>query len=635
VREFVTAVIVALGVLVSTSALAQGRGARDEAIVFAGLRPTSDSEMRETAIRRLAEAQGLRQVAENVVAAVSGREVVGHERLRELLGSSYLVELMACGAKIPCILKVVRPLRAKGYRQLVVGDYYVNGTEYVIRISLHELGSKAPPKTVTFGLSEATIEDPAAWQRHLELLFANRGKVEIISNVQGAGCTVDGKPCDLGPDRVISLPPGEHVIELSKQGYLPRSRVVVVQPGTQQTIALGLDALPIQAGQAPNQLTENMPAPGGSSIKVFGRVQFTAGYDGSNQGEGYEWVAQPGGSQPRDGQVSFFERKTLLGVAVSGPKLAGSWQTRGLFLGGPFWDRTFSVAIAQVDLVREDLGLKISFGRMFIPTVNTVAPGNFENTGFGSLEYVSTGGKVSKTLGPILVELGVGRPLAVPISMPPLYAPQTANKLPFVEGHVAYLDPGHSGVLYGQETPLTIGVSGAAGTQRVGPGEAATIRAQVPDAVDPVVEDLPVWIASAEAIIPMGRFMLVGEGYMGRGAGLYSGATFQAPRIDPMTGRHTQLASLGAWGQLSYAISERWVAFALGGIDRVTRGLDRGVAINLTPGIVQNRLLGAILAWSPLDELRFSVHLQHIRTVYHELNPGTLVSGMFDVQLSF
>lgn len=619
------------------SGIASAQPAAADSVVFVGLRPTEGADMKVTAIRRLAEAQVLRQVTENVLAAVSGQQVAGHEDLRDLLGTGYLVDLVDCAGEARCILDLVKPLGARGYRQVVVGDYYVDtaAKEYRFRISLYQIGGKGRPVIATFGLPEASIEDPKSWQAHLDALFANRGKVELISNVDGFGCTVDRKPCEFGPDQFLALAPGEHVIELSKAGYVTRSRVVTVEAGKAIKVGLGLDALPLQAGVSPNRLAEGLPDTSKGGTNVFGRVQLTAIFDNLNVGDVYDSVAEPNNSSAKEWSLSLLPNNSFVGAAVSGPKMPDRFQVRGLLLVGIFYGRRLRVPISTIDLVREELGLKISIGRMLSPMVNTVAAGTLsEQDSFGSLTYTLTGARVAKTFGPLVFEVGAGRPES-PLAGEVSSVTQKLAQLPFGEGRVAYLNPAQSGKLYGQSTPLMIGISGAAGLQRLGPGEGPAVRSVAPDAVDPLIEDLLAWVASAEVIVPIKNVVIAGEVYAARGGNPYSAAIFQPSRVDPITGKHTQLRSYGGWGQISYIPSPGWEALVVSGFDKVSRGFTGGVAINGSRALELNHMMAAVVSWTVSKQLRVGIQAHRVASSYYDGTRGTLYGGILDTQLNF
>jgi hypothetical protein len=608
----------------------------DDAIVFAGLRPTEDADLKVTAIRRLAEAQVLRQVTENVLAAVSGRKVAGHEQLRQLLGNGYLVDLVDCGGEARCILRLVKPLGPRGYKQVVVGDYYVDAAakQYRFRITQYPIVGKGAPVTASFALPEASVEDPKAWQIHLDALFSNRGKLELISNVDGYACKVDRKPCEIGPDQLLSLDPGEHVIELSKAGYVTRSRVVTVEAGKSTKVALGLDALPLQAGASPTRLAEGLPT-GKGGTSVFGRVQLTAIFDDQNLGDIFDGSAEPDGSSAHEWNLALLPNNSFLGAAVSGAKEPGRFQVNGILLVGIFYGRLLRLPIANINLVREELGLKITIGRMLQPLVNTLAPGTLgEQDSFGSLSYTLTGARLSKTFGPLVFEVGSGRPeggLAGDI----VPASEALSQLPFAEARVAYLDPDHSGTLYRQSTPLMIGVSGAWGLQRLGPNEAGAVRGADPTAVDPLIEDQPAWVASSEVILPFKKFVLAGEVYVARGGNPYGAAMFQPSRVDPMTGEHTQLRSVGSWGQISYIPSPGWEALVVTGFDKVYDGFDGGVAVNGGRALARNHLMAAVVSWAITSQLGVGLQVHRTASRYDDGSKGTLLGGILDTQFNF
>ena len=219
-----------------------------EPVVFAGLRPTDDA-YRETAIGRMAAAQRLRVLVENVTAIVSGREVIGHDQLVSELGSDYLVDLFDCRGELACSSRVLQPLRRRGITRVVLGDFAVQGDIYRFRVRLVRIDTARVERVVSFSLASAELEDPKKWGQHIGPMFANRGSVRIVTNHADAFCTVDGEPCQVRQPGalVLTLKAGKHIIELRKEGFRPARQVIVVVPGLEIEVSLTLEEVPANA----------------------------------------------------------------------------------------------------------------------------------------------------------------------------------------------------------------------------------------------------------------------------------------------------------------------------------------------------------------------------------------------------
>lgn len=153
-----------------------------EAILFVGLRPTTDDHYGDTEIRFLAEAQRLREVAGSVVRMIVHRPVINHTTLREQLGSEYLVDFVECRGDVGCVSKIVGKL-AERTRLAVYGDYTVDRDVYKFRIRLIDVRKAAVVREVEFKLGKSDKEDRKLWRRELEPLLAG----EDVSGGGGGG----------------------------------------------------------------------------------------------------------------------------------------------------------------------------------------------------------------------------------------------------------------------------------------------------------------------------------------------------------------------------------------------------------------------------------------------------------------
>lgn len=637
------AVLTAL-LLTAPASRAASRAARpppapSDRIAFLGLRPAETPSLTGTAIARLPEAQRLREVAENVVEVLSGGTVLRHDDLRLALGPSYLVELFEC-RDAPCQLKLATPLRRKAVRWAVAGEYYATSEEIRFRLRRFDLRTGQLADEITFVLPRRDAESLPEWRAALQPMFRDTGSVHVVTNAPRATCKLDGRPCDLSQGGVIAnVPEGEHLLELSQEGHRRVHRVLVVSRGKELRVAVPLEELPIQAQKAPdpNARVPTFEAPGETTqIAPFGLLRLALGWDDVNAGDREDPVVPPPLGGVDESGFVVLPRPAIAGVTVQAPRAESGWQVRGAFSTAWVKDAGPEIDSAFAEVVREDSGLRVMLG-WGQGIVSSLTAGSLTlPEGFGDLAAGLVGITVSQSVGPLVLEGFVGRHKA---QFSPEEAPGGASPGPFGAARVAFVSQKLVGKLYGDDYPLTLGVSALYGTERVGLDEerewalAATFA-------EPIREDLPVWVASVEAHVPFGKLAsLAGEAYVGSDVHLLEGALWQTPRLDPVTGRHTALRSTGGWAQLSFNVADLEVRL-LGGIDRIVRGLDAGVTPDdpaTHPAIKDNRMIAANVVWYLLDHLAFGLQLHAVRTAFEDpaLGTATLRGAVATSQLEF
>jgi serine/threonine-protein kinase len=108
----------------------------------------------------------------------------------------------------------------------------------------HEVKLELPgyePKTQKVAVTEgAQAELKVTLSRPAPTL----GSAEIVSNPPGASVTVDGAPVGKTPLPEVKLRPGNHKVELSKEGYEPYSGSVAVQAGKKARLDAPLKLVP-------------------------------------------------------------------------------------------------------------------------------------------------------------------------------------------------------------------------------------------------------------------------------------------------------------------------------------------------------------------------------------------------------
>jgi hypothetical protein len=603
------------------------------AIAFLGLRPTDGPAFGATALGQLAEAQRLRSIAESAVGLLSGAQVLGHEDLRKLLSPTYLVELFDCRGDLACQLRVSAPLRARGVRSAILGDVFAEAGVFRIRFRRLDLARERLLDEMVVVLQRAASETLPPWRAALQRLFQDTGALRIVTNVPDPACALDGRPCEVTAAGVVAnVSEGEHVVEVSKEGYRRGVRVVVVKRGEELRVALPLEELPIQAQKAPDP-ANRVPvfaAPGDTTrIAPFGFMRLTMGWDDTNGGDREDLLVPPRGAVPAEGHVLVLARPTVLGVTIQAPRRESGWQLRGALSTAWVKDTTPEIDSTYAELLKEDAGFRLLLG--FGPgIVSGLTAGTLTlPEGFGDLAAGFIGVTVSKSFGDVLFEVFGGRHKS---QFSAVNVPGGSTPGPFAAARIALADEELEGRLYGEKYPLTVAVSGLLGSERVGlDAEAEFLGTTV------VRQESPVWLGSLEVFIPFGkRASLAGEAWVGQNVHLLEGAAWQGPRVDPLTGRHGALRSAGGWGQVSVNVGDvelRLVA----GTDRTLRGLDRGIAPDGRPAVRQNQLAAVVAVWYLVDHLALGVQVHGLRTRYEDpaLGTATLLGTVFTSQLKF
>jgi hypothetical protein len=602
--------------LALTLAGAIARGAEAPPTAFLGLRPTEDRALTVTAIAKLSEAQKLRQVAESVAEALSGSTVLGHETLRSVLGRAYLVSLFDCVDVAACLLKVAAPLRARGVTSALVGDYAAEGPSFHVRVRRLDLVRERLAEEVAFDLLRDEASSLGPWRAGLAPLFADTGSLRLVASQPDAQCTLDGRACGLDPDGVIrDVPEGEHLLVLVKEGCKRVERVIAVRRGEQARVALVLEETPVQAQKAPDPAARlpNFEAPGDElKVKPFGSLRVAFLVDDASGGEREDSAAVPSVVGTKEVGLVVLPRPAVLGLTVQAPRQQSGWQTRGALSLGWVKDSGPEIDSAYAELLKEDLGFRVmvGWGQSIVSSL-TAGTLTFPE-GFGDLAFGSVGLTVSKSLGPILVEGFVGKHKS---QFSPQPDPGATSPTPMGALHVALVDKDRMGTLYGDEYPLTIGVSGLLGQERVGIGsEPAWAAAQ--GIAAPAVEEVGVWVTSLEAYVPAGKSLsFAGEVWIGQDVRLLEGALWQPPRIDPATGSHRALLSAGGWAQVALQATDAIELRLLAGTDEGIGNVSWGRPVGDGDAVRRNRLATVNGSWR-FGQVSFGLQLHAVRTTY-------------------
>jgi hypothetical protein len=579
-----------------------------------GLRPTADASLGATALAQLSDAQKLRQVVESLVEVASGGQVLGHEQLRAGLGRAYLVALFDCLGEATCQVAAARPLRALGVTTAVIGDYHAGEERLHVRLRTLDLVRERVAEESTFDVPRGGAGELAPWRAGLAPLFGETGTIRLVVSQPEAQCLLDGRPCQLDADGIMAdVPEGEHLLVVTKEGFKRSERVVAVRRREQARVAVALEALPVQAQRAPdpeNRVPTFETPTDEPQANLFGSFRLALGLDDVNAGDREDPFVPAGASA---GGVTFtaLPRPAVLGAAVQAPRREDGWQIRGAVSLAWVKDAGPEIDSAFAEVVHEERGLRLMLG-WGQSIVSGLTPGTLTLAeAFGDLSYAGAGVTGSTSVGPVLLEGFLGKHTSHFAPEPVLGG---AASLPAAAVHVAYVAKEVVGTLYGEDYPLTVGLSGVAGVERVGVGEEAAWAAE---AGLPVVdEQLPYWVASLEAFVPFGRALsLAGEAWVGDDVRLLEGAAWQPPRLDPATGSHRALRSAGGWLQLSYLPEEDLELRVVAGTDRAIDQLRWGRPVGDEPAIAGNSL-AAVVAVQRFGQLYFGAQVHVVRTSY-------------------
>jgi len=611
----------------ATLLLAGGTAPAEEPppLAVLGLRPTEDAAALEgTAIVRLSEAQQLRLVLESVLEALSGGRVLGHEALRASLGRAYLVALFDCRGAAACQLEVAGPLRALGVTTALTGDYAAGEAAFHVRLRRLDLVRERVAEELTFDLPVAEAGSLAPWRAALAPLFADTGSIRLVVNQPEAQCQLDGKPCRLSAEGELpDVAEGEHLLAVAKDGFKRAERVVAVRRGQQTRLAVALEELPVQAQKAPDPAarlpTFEKPTEE-PQVKPFGSLRLAFLVDDVAAGE-REDPFVPTGLRPGGSSLVVLPRPAVLGVGIQSPRRESGWQTRGALSLAWVKDAGPEIDSAYAEVLQEEQGLRFQLG--WGPSiVSSLTAGTLTfPEAFGDLSFGAVGLTTSHAFGPVLAELFVGKHKA---QFSPEPSPRADTPLPMGALHLAYVDKGRPGTLYGDEYPLTVGLSALLGQERVGTGDEPDWAA-AQGLAPPRQEDVRVWVVSLEGFVPLGAATsLAGEAWIGDDVRLLEGAAWQPPRIDPASGHHRPLRSAGGWVQVASQVTEAVELRLVAGIDRALANLAWGRPVGDVAAIRDNRLAAASAIWK-VGQLALGLQLHALRTSYAGSGPPPAV----------
>ncbi len=603
--------------------------ADDSPIAFLGVWPATGTDGR-------AELPALLDVALERAFAVAATSLLARADTETALGDSRATNILRCKEKRACLAAVITPLRRTAAKRVVFASYSAAGDKLAIKLALVTVADGTVENTTRFELTASDAKKSSRWRPHVAALMKTdvesvTGTVAIRSNIAGYLCTVDGEPCDAEPDGRLVLATGSRTIALSQDGYQTASRTVDVAAGSETSLAIELvpatGSMP--ATVRPEQQLPVAASAGylGPTMRAYAHIEWAALIDPINRGDDPDVISLPGVVSPRDWNVGL-NPFMHFGFIWLDEKRNG-WQAKAIVHVGMFTFRSFRFAHAIARFDNDAKGFGFGAGRHYHPTVNPVEPGTLVSYyGYGSLSQSFNGVVVKQAFGPLTLQTGVGRPESVLLGeQPPLQG--SVGSL-FVESSVTYENKKLTGTLYGKPTPLRLIVSGGVGYNRFGPGE----QPVDPTAATPEVESLRVWIGGVQALVPVGKLMLVMSGYVGEGAGVWGAAIFQTHHIDPATGRHSLLKSAGGFGQLGYQVGPHLELVAVGGMDKVLTGFDTGVSATGLD-IRSNVWLAGIVNVPLTKTFRIGVQGHQIRTDLRGLGTASHLGAVVSFLMRF
>lgn len=227
-------IAISLTALLASPAFAETQGK----VVVVGLRPVTSDGAGDLA--RLVDAQAFRAVFQLAFEDVLGQRVYGHDDLVKVLGGTYLVTWFKCGDDLPCISNLLRPAHKENYETAITGEYTVAEERLRVRVVAFRIADRRILKEHAFDAPLDAAKDVATWRSAAVRILAS-ARLRIRSNVTGAACTIDGRPCEFESDQqTIAVMPGEHTIELVKAGYERATAVVNVTADGEQEVSLPL-----------------------------------------------------------------------------------------------------------------------------------------------------------------------------------------------------------------------------------------------------------------------------------------------------------------------------------------------------------------------------------------------------------
>jgi hypothetical protein len=163
--------VAACGWLLAAPGVSRAQPDKAQPIIVAGLRPTTDRAYKSVDIKRLPEAQRLREIVDATVREIAKRPILNHGGLRAALGRSYLVDFFDCSGSVECVIRLFSRLGDRA-SLIVYGDYGPLRKNEAFRMRLVDLAGRKLLAEVEFAFPRGDLDDRDSWRRELVVLLA-------------------------------------------------------------------------------------------------------------------------------------------------------------------------------------------------------------------------------------------------------------------------------------------------------------------------------------------------------------------------------------------------------------------------------------------------------------------------------
>ena len=331
---------------------------------------------------------------------------------------------------------------------------------------------------------------------------------------------------------------------------------------------------------------------GGTTLRLYGRIEFLTSYDTTVPYLGDLWAYVPpaGTFNGDNGSFSMSVRGTIVGVHLMVPGVAPGWAFNsrveidfsGGFLTGAMSAYSPLVRLRHAWVSMDSEHVSILAGQGY-GIFNPLFPdeGTWLALGTAGNPYIRAPQlRLTLMWDPMKVELSATRPIGgnevFTDSVNDLVSDGELSKMPFFMARLSYLGD------YGGGTTLGLGVSGVYGREfihREYPFTHADLKTTETSTIDQMTN---VWLAGADAKLTTKYVDLVGEFFVGENinqffAGVLQGVTLLPATLDKATdkvraGQAWAIRAYGGWGQVSVKPIDRLVFHLGASIDHPRTG---------------------------------------------------------------
>ena len=327
---------------------------------------------------------------------------------------------------------------------------------------------------------------------------------------------------------------------------------------------------------------------GGTTLRLYGRLEFLTSYDTAIPYLGDRWAYVPpaGTFNGDNGCFSMSVRGTIVGVHLTVPEVARGWAFNsrveidfsGGFLTGAMSAYSPLVRLRHAWVSLDSQHVSILAGQGY-GLFNPLFPdeGTWLALGTAGNPYIRAPQlRLTLTWDPVKFELSANRPIGgnevFTDSVNDMISDGEQSKMPFFMARLSYQGE------YGGGTTLGLGVSGVYGRERIHrdfPVTHADGKTVETSSIDVMTN---VWLAGADAKLTTKYVDLAGEFFVGENinqffAGVLQGVTILPAALDKATdkvvpGQAWAIRDLGGWGQITVKPVPRLFLYAGAGIDK-------------------------------------------------------------------